>query len=399
MDLSFLSQLGGQQDIISQIFFYLLFFAFIFVYPRLTLTQAIYALEKETVSLETMARDAQGVVTRKVERRPSAKLKESVQGFMEFFAVSPVDMDPYGVIKKLDMVLKQSDARFRWFVAQTAPNLNEVEQANVRNALSGAMMTHQIAKVVRHYLETIKKYKILQLALIIQMQIPLITRMAKAASNATKAFVDGIPIGDGIGPLVVASLVKPRVRVQVFEEEEFAVAPAQVNGRSVWVCKAIGPGAGTGYPGKFLLKFTAKNRIDRIISVDAALRLEGEKAGSIAEGVGVAMGGPGVDRYEIEEFAVKRKIPLDAVAIKVSDEEALGPMRKEIVDAVPSAVEMVKQAVRRSGAKERILIMGVGNTCGVGNDAAAAKTAEQLVRKIARRTAGGKKSKGEEAEA
>jgi hypothetical protein len=398
MDLGFLSQLGGQQDIISQIFFYLLFFAFIFVYPKLTLTQAIYALEKEATTLENMARQTQDTVARKVERRPGAKLKESIHGFMDFFAVGPVDIDPYGVIKKLDMVIKQSDSRFRWFVAQAAPNMNEVEQANIRNALSGAMMTHQIAKVVRHYVETIKKYKILQLALIIQMQIPLITRMAKAASNATKAFVDGVPIGDGIGPLVVASMVKPRARVQVFKEEEFAVASAQVNGRSVWVCKATGPGAGTGYPGKFLLKFTTKNKIDRIITVDAALRLEGEKAGSIAEGVGVAMGGPGVDRYEIEEFAVKQKIPLDAVAIKVSDEEALGPMRKVIVDAVPSAVEMVKQAIRRAGARERILIMGVGNTCGVGDDAAAAKTAEQLIRKVARRTAGGKKSKGEETE-
>jgi hypothetical protein len=216
-----------------------------------------------------------------------------------------------------------------------------------------------------------------QLAIILQMQIPLISRIAKAAMKATQAFADGAPIGDGIGPLVAANLINSNV--QVFEKYEFVVAKTKVGGRDVWVSKAAGPGASTGYPGKFLIDFMKKQKIDRIISVDAALKLEGEKTGSIAEGVGVAMGGTGVDRYEIEEIVVKNNIPLDAVVVKVSEEDALEPMKKEVFDAISEATDNVKEILKRTKAKERIMIMGVGNTCGIGNNK---KELEGLEKKI-----------------
>ncbi|MFH0829846.1 MAG: DUF1512 family protein [Candidatus Aenigmatarchaeota archaeon] len=371
-------------DVISQVFFFLMFFGFAFLYPRLTLNQAIWKLESETKQLETMAVETRQIIERRIGRRSDNKLKDSIRGFMEFFAITPVDLDPNGIVKKLDMVVRQSDERFKWFVAQTAPGLNEIERSNIQNALAGAMMTHQIAKIVRHYLETIKKYKMFQMALVIQMQVPLIIRVAKAAAAATKAFIDGVPIGDGVGPLVIASFMPAKKKMKVYKEEEFAAAPVTIEGRNVTVCKATGPGAGTGYPGKFLLKFIKSNRIDRIISVDAALRLEGEKAGTVAEGVGVAMGGPGVDRYEMEEFAVKNKIPLDAVAVKVSDEEALGPMKPEILEGIEPAMDKVREMVKRARKNERILLMGVGNTCGIGDNLAAAKQAEELIKKTAR---------------
>jgi len=382
----FLGQTGAT-DVIGQVFFFLMFFAFAFLYPKLTLNQAIWKLEKETSELEAMAADVRAIIAKKIDTRPGEKLRGSIREFVEFFAISPIDMDPSGVVKKLDMIVRQSDKRFEWLVAQMAPKLDKIQQSNIQNALAGAMMTHQIAKILRHYLETIKKYKMFQMALVIQMQVPLVIRAAKAAAEATKAFIDGIPIGDGAGPLVVASMVPARTRVKVYKEEEFAVASIMVEGRKVLACKATGPGAGTGYPGKFLLKLAKQNRIDRIISVDAAMRFEGEKAGTVAEGIGMAMGGSGVDRYEIEEFAVKNQMPLDAVAIKVSDEEALGPMKPEIFKGVALAIEKVKELVKRSRKNERILLMGIGNTCGVGNNSAAVKEAERLIKKAAKAAA------------
>ena len=77
-----------------------------------------------------------------------------------------------------------------------------------------------------------------------------------------------------------------------------------------------------------------------------------------------------LSQYEIEEVALARRIPLDAVAVKVSDEDALSVMKRELVEAAPQALKMVEAAVQRAGSKERILIIGVGNTCGVGNDSA-----------------------------
>jgi len=375
--LAVLAQFGG--DLLSTLLWLILFIVFMFFGPRLMTTQVVMKLEKEVADLEEMAEDSRKYIVKSISKKPDKRLKTSVRNFMEFFAVSPVGTDPYGIMKKIDHIIKNSDQRLRYFVNEIAPGASEEKKRNLRNALGGAITTHQIAKIVRHYLELIKKYKMFQLAMVIQMQIPLIARIAKAAKNATHAFVIGMPIGDGIGPLVTASLMDKKVKR--FEKEEFVLTKAKLDGREFWISKAEGPGASTGYPGKFLLKFLKRQKIDRIITIDAGLKLEGEKTGIIAEGVGVAMGGTGVDRYEIEEFAVKKDIPLDAIAIKVSDEEALTPMKEEVIDSVPNAIETLKKYLKRANKKERILVIGVGNTCGIGNDNKAAKQAEIRLRK------------------
>lgn len=370
-----LAQFGS--DWVSLVLWFVIAIVFFFFGQRIMVTQIIIQLEKEVAELEEMAGKSRNYVIHSITKKPDEKLKKSVNNFMEFFAVSPVSTDPYGIIKKIDHVVRNADEKFKYFVNQMAPNAPKERQKDIRNALEGAMTTTQIAKIVRHNLELIKKYKMFQLAIILQMQIPLISRIAKAALKATQAFADGMPIGDGIGPLVAANLINSKV--QVFENYEFAVAKTNVAGRDVWVSKAAGPGASTGYPGKFLIDFMKKQKIDRMITIDAALKLEGEKTGSIAEGVGVAMGGTGVDRYEIEEIVVKNNIPLDAVVVKVSEEDALEPMKKEVFNAVSEATDNVKEILKRTKARERIMIIGVGNTCGIGNTK---KELEGLEKKI-----------------
>jgi len=384
-----LAQFGG--DLVSTIIWLVLFVIMMVFGPRLMTIQTILTLEKETTELEEMAEKSKNYIIKAVSKKHGSKLRENVSNFMEFFAITPVGTDPYGVMKKIDHIIKNSDQRFRYFVNQIAPDFSEAKKRDIKNALEGAMMTYQIAKIVRHYLELIKKYKMFQLAMIIQMQIPLITRTAKAAMKATHAFVDGIPIGDGIGCLTAANLMKGKQRI--FKEEEFVVVGTNFANRNVFVSKAEGPGASTGFPGKFLIKFTQNQKIDKIITIDAALKLEGEKTGTIAEGVGVAMGGSGVDRYEIEEIAVKRNIPLDAVAIKLSDEDALEPIKKEVLDSVPKVVEAVKKAVLRSSKNEKILILGIGNTCGIGNDFNSVAKSEEIIKNHIKKTEEKKKKR------
>jgi len=347
-----LAQFGGG-DWLSTIVWFILFIIFIFFGPRLMTTQTILKLEKEASNLEGMAEKSKGYILKSISKKSKKNVKNEINNFMEFFAVSPVETDPYGIMKKLDHIIKNYDSRFRYFVDQISPDASKDKKKNIKNALSGAITTHQIAKIVRHYVELIKKYKMFQYAMIIQMQIPLITSIAKAAMHATRAFVNGIPIGDGIGSLVTASLIKEKVKK--FEDEEFVIVKTKMNGRDVWISKAEGPGASTGYPGKFLTN------------------------------VGVAMGGIGVERYEIEQIVVKKNIPLDAVVIKVSNEEALMPMKKEIFDSIPKAVDAVKASIERSKKNEKILIIGVGNTCGIDNSFKTVKEVEAKVKKHAKK--------------
>ena len=101
--------------------------------------------------------------------------------------------------------------------------------------------------------------------------------------------------------------------------------------------------------------------------IDAALKLEGEKPGEVAEGVGAAIGGPGVEQFKIEEAIVKHKIPLNAVIVKQDLGDAVSPMRKEIFEAADPVIERIKRLIlERTKEGDNIIIAGIGNTIGIG---------------------------------
>jgi hypothetical protein len=257
------------------------------------------------------------------------------------------------------------------------PDADNERKANIKMGLAGGITVHDISKIVRHYVEMVRKTKSLQIAMVLQMQLPLIERIAKSMFNGTKALTRGDPIGDGIGPYIAASLMGDKEGEEI--EEEILMNKTNIDGRTAFVVKARGPGGRIGKPGKAVEKLVSKNKITRIISIDAATKLEGEKTGSVAEGVGVAMGGPGVERSYIENVAIKQKIPLDSIIVKMSQEEAITPMRKDLLDAVPKVKEALKRSIERTKKGDSIVIVGVGNTSGVGNTEKDARNTDKWV--------------------
>jgi hypothetical protein len=110
-----------------------------------------------------------------------------------------------------------------------------------------------------------------------------------------------------------------------------------------------------------------KGKIATIVMIDAAAKLEGEKAGDVAEGVGAAIGGPGVERFKIEESVLKHKIPVNAILIKEDIGDAVSPMRKEIFDAADTVIQRIKRLLlERTKKGDEVIIAGIGNTIGIG---------------------------------
>jgi hypothetical protein len=108
-------------------------------------------------------------------------------------------------------------------------------------------------------------------------------------------------------------------------------------------------------------------KIDTIIMIDAALKLEGEKTGDVAEGIGVAIGGIGVEKYQVEEVASRFNIPIYAVIVKQSVQDAITIMRKEISNAFERVTNTVYSVIEdRTSEGQSVMIIGVGNTIGVG---------------------------------
>jgi hypothetical protein len=286
-------------------------------------------------------------------------------------------LDPFGIVRKIEHIVNLSKQRFRYFVREVAPHLDEEEQANLMMGLSGAISLNQVAKILRHYTELIKKTKSVQLAMVFQMNVPLIERIGKALLSGTEALTKGWPIGDSIGCLVAANLTGKQRTVEI--EEDLLLAKRRIKGREVYILKSKGPGGRIGKIGRGVEKLIRSKKIAKVITIDAAAKLEGEKTGSIAEGVGVAIGGIGTDRAFVEDIAVKREIPLDSIVIKMAPEEAVMPMKREVLNTVDKVCRLVEDKIEKTTERGAIIVVGVGNTCGVGNDQ---KTAKESVNKI-----------------
>ncbi|MEM5772678.1 MAG: DUF1512 family protein [Candidatus Aenigmatarchaeota archaeon] len=374
--MAVLFQFGG--DIWSNIIWLIILLIFFNFYPRLMVSQLLWKLERSALMLENLTNQAKNIVIKKISKKPEKSLKEKVNNFLEFFMIEPVSLDPYGIIKKLEHVSNLSEEKFKVFVKDIASKLDKEEQANLVMGLSGAITLNQLSKLVRHYVEMVRKTKNLQLGMVLEMQLPLIERISKSLLKGTEALTNGWPIGDSVGPIVAARLIGNNKVKEM--EEDVVVAEKKIKGRQVIIMKAKGPGGRLGKLGRAVEKLVKKKKISKIITIDAAAKLEGEKTGKIAEGVGVAIGGIGVDRAYIEELATKKKIPLDSIVIKMSQEEAIQPIPEEVLKAVSPTVETVEKNIEKS--KGRILVVGVGNTCGVGNNAKSAEQAEIQARKI-----------------
>jgi len=229
------------------------------------------------------------------------------------------------------------------------------------------MALNFIYKVIRHYYIQGKKTLSLYVIMQIQMILPMVMKEAEAYASALKAFAYGQPIGDGAGPLVAAKLMHGYEIRKLPKDCVMATVPFE--GRTALVIKAEGPGGNVGKPGDAVEAIIEENegKIGMVIMIDAGLKLEGEIVGEVAEGVGAAIGGPGVDQFKIEAKLTKYKIPINAVIIKEDIGDAVSPMRKEINDAADPVIERVRNVVKeRTKEGDKIIIVGVGNSIGVG---------------------------------
>ena len=348
---------------------YLFIFVFIFYGQRIQMYVMIREVESSLFKLKLMKEEGRktAIETIKEIGKPSTDPSNKVDRYLEYFTIPPQTMDPAGVVYKLDHILDTRDARLKDEVKLMAPASDEVQVYNLENTLEAAMALNFIYKVVRHYYlqgkKTLSLYTIMQL----QMILPLVMKEAEAYSSALKAFANGQPIGDGAGPLIAAKLMHGYEIRKV--PKDCVVATIPFEKRIALVLKAEGPGGNVGKPGDAVKTLVEENKgkIAAVIMIDAGLKLEGEALGEIAEGIGAAIGGPGVDQYKIEESVMEDKIPLYAVIVKEDIGDAVSMMRREISEAAEKAIERVKNVVsERTKEGDLIIIVGVGNTIGIG---------------------------------
>ncbi|MBI4018794.1 MAG: DUF1512 family protein [Candidatus Aenigmarchaeota archaeon] len=359
-------------DPVGIITWFAMLFIFMYIYPRMMLSQLISKIDQSARKIEGMSEKANGLVLKKTGTHAT---KHAIHEFTELFVVEPSSIDPFGLVKKIDQTIKNMEQRFSQFAQSIAKNKEEVQEINY--GLRAAVSLRQMAKIVRHYVEISKKFKNLQIAMILQMQLPIIEKIAESELKGTEAFVNGWPIGDSIGPLVAATYMKKPKNIA----EEVVVDETVINGRVCFVLKATGPAPHLGRIDEAILKIMKSKKISRVVTIDAGAKLEGEKTGSVAEGVGFAMGGVG-QREMIENVLLPKGIPIDSIVIKVGIDEAILPMKKSIFESVDKVKTYVDRAVDRASKGQKVIIIGVGNSCGVKDDYKAHGEVKEIVEEL-----------------
>lgn len=354
---------------VLQLVFLGVFVVFMFYGQRVQMMIMVREVESSLFKLKYMRDESRKAAINtikeigKLEGDPTGQIDR----FLEYFAIPPVDLDPSGVINRLEHLLDVRDVRFKDDVKLMAPQADETQINNLEMTLEAASALNTIYKIIRHYYLLGKKTLSLYVIMQLQMILPLIMREADAYAAAQKAFMLGQPIGDGAGALVAAKLMQGHEKTKV--EKDMILAEVPIEGRNAYILKAEGPGGNVGKPGEAIKQVIEqkKGKISLAVLIDAGLKLEGEKTGEVIEGVGVAIGGPEVDKYKVEESALKYQVPVNSIIIREDVGDAVSPMRKEIADAIDGAIESLKRLLKeRTKPGDSVIIAGIGNSIGIG---------------------------------
>ena len=322
-----------------------------------------------TLQIENMVKESKLKLKKiSIEKgSPGNDPTDAIDNFMEFFIVPPVSLDPAGIMDKFESILDLGEEKFQHMTKTIAPNADDEWKSNITMTLKATLGINGVAKMVRHNLELSKKTGNLQILLMLQMGLPMIMRLVKAEYEGVNAFSNENPVGDGIGPLVAGMFMEELSDDELEYFEDVVIGKKMVDGHEITILRAKGPGARVGKIGKTVNRLINEKGIKRLITVDAAQKLEGEETGSVAEGIGVVIGGFGVDKWLIEEQMVKNDLEVDAIIIKMGPEEAMCQMTRKILESSKKALEVLNNSISLSEPGTKIMVLGVGNSCGVPN--------------------------------
>ena len=338
----------------------------VFYGQRLQLIITSRDIKKELTRLEQFRNDSRNALIEYVKNNLTSKydVTKKLDRYFDYFTIMPVDIDPNGIIPKIHHLVRSREDTTRRQIRSLFTEISPMEVTKVQNLLEIVTSLQLLQKIVKHLFLTAKKQNNYPLILPLQMMLPFIMEQAEALKDAVPAFKQGQPIGDGIGPFVVGEMMLGTKKQKI--ELETVYSKSEFKGRKLILLKAEGPYATVGRPGEATESLVEQYKPDIIVMIDAALKLEGEDSGEVAQGFGAAIGGIGTDRFKIEEIATKSNIPVFSIVIKQSVKDAMTLMKKEIADQMSNVKNQVHEMITdNTKSGQTVLVIGVGNTLGV----------------------------------
>lgn len=347
---------------------YLASFAAFFVYgQRIQTSITLFSIRRKLTRIESFKNAAHSRLLELISpySMNRAEAESALDRLASSFVITPANMDPTGIVSKLEHVLDTYDERLESDMRRLVTSAPETQLNNLTNLLEISIGLESMFRVVRHYyLQSERQGGLMALAQL-QMSLPMIMEEAEAYNSAFEAFATGKTVGDGIGPLVAKRFSGGSPGTELVKDTN--LYETAYENRRLLIVRAKGPGGNVGKPGLAVEKLIQESgTIRRVITIDAALKLEGESSGEVAEGTGAAIGGTGTERYHIEGAAAKSNIALDAVVVKMSSKEAISTLTPTLREAIDTAYNKVRTIIEAETAPgDTVIIAGIGNTIGI----------------------------------
>ena len=365
-DFNQLFAMGDDTNPIMMLIWIIPIILFVFYGQRIQLYITSSEIKKGIKKLDSYKEESRNELIDYITKnlKPKDDLIKKIDQFLDHFTIMPVDMDPNGIVDKVRHTVRSREDYTREHVKLLSPGISDLEVTKIQTLLEIASSLQMIYKIVNHMFLTAKKQNNYPLILPLQMLLPFIMEQAEAMKEAIPAFKAGQPVGDGIGPMVVGKMMLSGEKETIAFQT--VLVKTEFENRTLFLLKAEGPGSTVGRPADALETIVSSNKLDVIIMIDAALKMEGEDSASIAQGFGAAIGGIGIDRFQIEAIATNNSIPVFSIVVKQSVKEAITLMTKEIADQADDVRSQVYEMIRENTKQgQSVLIIGVGNTVGV----------------------------------
>ncbi len=366
-DLDEFFGMGDESNPLMMLLWIIPIIIFVFYGQRIQLYISGNQIKKDITKLEEFKNESRQKLISYIKNNlnPKDDPVKKIDSFLEYFTIMPVDLDPNGIIPKINHLVHSREDFTRLQVRGLFNEISDFEITKVQNLLEIVTSLQMFHKVTRHLYLTAKKQKNFPLILPLQMMIPFVMEEADALKDAVESLKSGQPIGDSIGPMVVGEMMLNTSKHNAAFETVWS--ESKFEGRELLLVKAEGPNATVGRPGEAIQNIIPQKKPNLIIMVDAALKLEGEDSASIAKGFGAAIGGIGTERFKIEQVATTNAIPILAIVIKQTIHEAITLMSEDIANQAKSVRNQVYEMIKENSKPgETVMIVGVGNTLGVG---------------------------------
>ena len=182
---------------------------FIFYGQRIQLYVTSGEIKKGIKKLDEFREESRNELITYVNKnlKPTNNPEKKFDQFLDYFTIMPVDMDPNGIVEKVQHTVRSREDYTREHVKSIFSDIDDIELSKVQTLLEIASSLQMIHKIINHMFLTAKKQNNYPLILPLQMILPFIMEQAEALKEAIPAFKRGQPVGDGIGPMVVGKMM------------------------------------------------------------------------------------------------------------------------------------------------------------------------------------------------